>query len=103
MIHERKGSKVRIEIFGPNLPRPESNKAEFHVHAAGCQDGERLARRLDEPRMPLDVQCRLEAEAYIYDFAPDENPDYTLGDWLDEFHFAPCLDDLPERKGKHES
>jgi hypothetical protein len=41
--------------------------------------------------MDLTASSLLEVEAWIYDFAPAETPDYVLGDYLDQFHFAPCV------------
>lgn len=83
----------QVAVVGPNLP--SQAKATFHVHAAGCADLQRgwIARYVDG--FTFHVSCAHDVEAVIYDFAPDETPGYKLGDFLDEFHFAPCLADLP--------
>ena len=80
----------RLVIVGPNLPRKAL--ATFHVHAEGCLDLSRgwLAPYVDD--LPaFEAECLLDVEAFIYDFAPDENEGYELGDYIDEFHFSPCV------------
>jgi hypothetical protein len=89
----------RVTIVGPNLPRPLCDKGTFHVHKAGCADLKRgaLGRAHAGPSAGFDmlVTDRLQVEADVYDFAPAENEDYTVGDYQSDFHFAPCLDELP--------
>jgi hypothetical protein len=85
-----------LTILGPNLPREA--KATFHVHAAGCADMKRgwLGRHTArDGGWNMHARCLVDVEATVYDFAPDENEDYKLGDYLSEFHFAPCVH-LPE-------
>jgi hypothetical protein len=78
-----------LRIVGPNLP--SEAKATFHVHAAGCADLSRgwISRCRDGWEGEYDSLLAVEAETY--DFAPAESEGYTLGDYLDEFHFAPCV------------
>lgn len=86
-----------VEIIGPNLPGKAQEKGQFHVHAHGCRDATRLRRQVGEPSMVIEAECCLDVEAFVYDFAPTESEGYTLGDWLGEFHFAPCCSSLPTR------
>lgn len=84
-----------LTIVGPNLP--QQAKATFHVHAAGCADLKRgWIKRYAIDAWDMDATCLTDVEADVYDFAPDENPDYVLGDYQSEFYFAPCVT-LPER------
>jgi len=97
----------RLTVVGPNLPREA--RATFHVHAEGCDD---LRRGWIRPYAAYagtggegwtaEYDSLLAVEADVYDFAPAENEDYTLGDWQSEFHFAPCVT-LPLEASKPES
>jgi hypothetical protein len=79
-----------LTVVGPNLPRQA--KATFHVHACGCSDLKRgWIKPYAEQAWSHEYDSKLDLEADVYDFAPDENPDYTLGDYQDEFYFAPCV------------
>ena len=79
-----------VVVVGPNLPRQA--KATFHVHAVGCKDLKRgwIAQYTSEA-WTTSIRCHLDLEAEVYDFAPEENEGYELGDYLSEFHFAPCV------------
>jgi len=80
----------RLTIVGPNLPSQAN--ATFHVHAAGCADLKRgWIARYARDAWDMNADYLVDVEADVYDFVPDENPDYTLGDYLDDFHFAPCV------------
>jgi len=85
----------RLTIVGPNLPRQA--KATFHVHAEGCADLQRgwIRQFLQSYAWSAEFSALLEVEADVYDFlqGPNgEDPDYTLGQYLDtEFYFAPCV------------
>jgi hypothetical protein len=84
-----------LVIVGPNLP--QEALATFHVHVEGCRDlkrgwlGDAVRRSHDASIQPIKFESRLQVESFVYDFAPRENEDYILGDWQDEFHFAPCV------------
>lgn len=78
-----------LRVVGPNLP--SQAKATFHVHAAGCADLARGWIATCHDGWTMDATCLLDVEADAYDFAPDETPGYVLGDYQDEFHFAPCV------------
>jgi len=84
----------RLTVVGPNLP--QEAKATFHVHAEGCADLRRgwIARHAGDG-WTAEFSSLLDVEADVYDFAPDEDESYRLGDYLTEFYFAPCVT-LPE-------
>jgi hypothetical protein len=82
-----------VTIVGPNLPAEA--KATFHVHAEGCADLFRGWHRTAQ-KETMQVGTRFDVEAEVYYFAGESHEDYELGDWQSEFHFAPCLDSLPE-------
>lgn len=82
----------KLTIVGPNLP--SEAVATFYVHATGCADLRRGMMRGAE-KFRGTYASRFEVEADVYDFAPAESPDYTLGDYQSEFHFAPCVE-IPE-------
>jgi hypothetical protein len=84
----------RLTLVGPNLPRPLCDRGTFHVHEAGCRDLHRgmlgaCINGVNE--YTANFRSRLEVESFVYDFAPEENEDYTLGDYQYDFHFAPCV------------
>lgn len=80
----------RLTIVGPNLPAQA--KAPFHVHAAGCTDLKRgWIRSYAAEAWDMDASSRYDVEASVYDFAADEDPHYSLGDYQSEFWFAPCV------------
>lgn len=80
-----------LTIVGPNLPR-QAGAATFHVHAVGCADLKRgWIRPHAECGWDMEAERRLDVEAEVYDFMPDEDPDYRLGDYQYDFYFAPCV------------
>lgn len=80
-----------LTIVGPNLPY-EAGPHTFHVHAAGCADLKRgWIRSHAENGWDMRAESRLDVEAEVYDFMPNEDPNYTLGDYLWDFRFAPCV------------
>ncbi len=91
-----------VTILGPNLPREA--KATFEVHAAGC--GHLTPIRASKhvhvrkgwgpcDSWTIEAASRLDVESAVYDWAPEENEDYTLGDYAHEFHFTGCAKSLP--------
>lgn len=89
---------MKVTIQGPNLR--DQTRGEFHVHTADCADnakyGPGMPKGGEAYPMTIDAASRLTVEAFVYDFAPAESPGYTLGDWQDEFYFAPCTAGLPD-------
>lgn len=80
----------RVVVVGPNLP--QQAKATFHVHAEGCADlGRGWIKRYAKGERAYEFGSRHDVESFVYEFAPDENEDYTLGDYQFDFHFAPCV------------
>jgi hypothetical protein len=90
---------MKVTVCGPNLR--DQSKGEFHVHAAGCADLARGARR--EPMYrdgwTLDVASRLAVAAEMYADQIDENegnaPYDAPAGYLADFHFFPCTSALP--------
>jgi len=84
---------MRVTIHGPNLN--DQSKGSFRVHTAACRDN-KWERRVNGSWDPLtfDVASRLDAVEVIYCDVMDER-DQTADDYLHDFHFAPCCDDLP--------
>lgn len=90
-------SSMKVVIIGPNLFKQD--KGQFHVHAAGCGDIARDPKRYGyveaAPHMPCDVATKAAAAEYVYcDIIAERGGDETGLDYLDEFHFAPCVADL---------
>lgn len=83
---------MRVTICGPNLN--DQSKGTFHVHAEGCADLRRNARREPEYRngWSLDAADRVEVCDAVYD--PDDFQ-CESGENLFDFHFFPCCDALP--------
>lgn len=86
----------RLVIVGPNLPTNHPNNrhphATFHVHAEGCADLSRgWLARYARGESAFDFASLLDVESLIYDFAPAESEGYELGDYIDDFYFAPCV------------
>ena len=83
---------VALVICGPGC----RDKANFHVHAAGCVDLARNARRVAEyhpsARMALEASTRVEVCDFVY--APDDF-ECASGENLGDFYFFPCCGELP--------
>jgi hypothetical protein len=76
---------ANLVIVGPNLTRIESpTGATFIVHAAGCADLRRL-RYCDGFNLEADTQIEVCDVTY-----PPEDFECESGQYLGEFHFAPC-------------
>lgn len=77
----------RVTIVGPNLS--DQSKGEFHVHAEGCADLTRSTNlRNEDHSFIMEADSRIQVCDAIYD--PDEF-DCNSGEFVDEFHFAPCV------------
>ena len=89
-MSEMTDETITVRLVGPNLPAQA--KATFHVHVDGCADLTRGGiKRYVAESWTMQAASALDVEAEVYDFAAAENPDYTLGDYQSEFHFAPCV------------
>lgn len=84
----------RVAILGPNLA--DQSKGDFHVHAIGCSDIARvkfLAGFTERHcAMEMDASCLTQIVDAVY---PPEEFDCQPGEFLQDFHFAPCVH-LPE-------
>lgn len=87
---------MRVVICGPNLR--DQSKCSFHVHAEGCADLKRTAKRDPAYEDELlngavyDVQNAVEVVDLVY---PPEDFECESGEYLYDFHFFPCCDNLP--------
>ena len=84
-----------LHVVGPNLQ--DQSQGSFHVHAVGCRDMQRMARRDPEFATELGVypegnefDTLVEVAEYIYDNGI-MGEDETGADYLSDFYFAPCV------------
>jgi hypothetical protein len=86
---------MRVTIVGPNLR--DQSKGTFHVHAEGCADIARNARRdpayADGWTVEVASQDDVVLEVYgpdagDFDFNPDDADDRAF--YRSDFHFLPC-------------
>lgn len=87
---------MKVDIAGPNLPRPLCDKGTLHVHAHGCADLKKSAyARAGEP-WTIDAVSRQEVILDIYSNQIDES-DSTWDDpaYETDVYFAPCCKALP--------
>ena len=87
---------MRVTICGPNLR--DQSKGTFHVHAEGCADLKRHAHREPEYRdgWTINAESREAVADEVYADIIDENPDSTAADYVSDFHFFPCCNDLKD-------
>ena len=86
---------MQVVIIGPNLQ--DQSKGSFHVHAKGCadirRDPKRYGYRLVGPHMRVDAESCADVAEYVYeDMIAESGSDADA--YLDDFHFAPCVDAL---------
>jgi hypothetical protein len=88
---------MKVYVIGPNLR--DQSKGQFHVHAAGCADVKRMARR--EPAYrdelehgPVDLPTMEAVGRHMYDNGIMSEEETGL-DYLSEFHFFPCCETMP--------
>lgn len=86
----------RINILGPNLR--DQSRGQFVVHAAGCRD---IAKVKDLDGGPaegweIDVRDRRDAVEAVYADHMEESPDVPFTSYAADFHFAPCVNLLPD-------
>jgi hypothetical protein len=94
---------MQVTVIGPNLSSADQRKGQFHVHKAGCKDITRSASyRQAAPHMDFDAASVEAVAEFVYEDQLAENA--GTGEWdtadayLGEFHFAPCTNDLKNRK-----
>lgn len=90
---------MKVTIIGPNLS--DQSKGQMHVHAAGCKDIDRDPKHYGyasaAPHMEVEANSVQDVCEFVYADHMDENPDGPYSVWqgyVDEFHFAPCCDEL---------
>ena len=92
---------MQVTICGPNLN--DQSHGSFHVHAAGCADLIRGARREPEYRNGWTVEAETiedVAEAVYSDHMAEHGEDdpYSKPDaYVSDFHFFPCCAGLAQR------
>lgn len=85
-----------VKICGPNLN--DQSKGDFHVHAAGCADLVKHARREPEYQYgwKVDAESRVQvAEEIFCDIMAENEGEWAKPEaYLSDIHFFPCCDDL---------
>lgn len=81
----------RLVVLGPNL---SGAKTTFIVHAEGCADLNRGPHRM-QVNDHFHVEAASQTEVCDITYPPGDF-DCESGDYLFDFHFAPCVK-LPER------
>jgi len=77
-----------VTIIGPNLR--DQSKGQFHVHAAGCGDIRKQANRDPEFRNGWTIEATSLVEI-CDDVYPPDDFECESGQFIGEFHFAPCV------------
>lgn len=84
-----------LHVVGPNLR--DQSKGSFHVHAAGCRDMKRMAKR--DPEFDFELRQHPQGDEFstcvevaesVYDNGIMTD-DETGEDYLHDFYFAPCV------------
>ena len=90
---------MQVTIHGPNLN--DQSKGTFHVHTAECRDNswEVRSNGSDHPST-IDAETVLDVVEFIYCDSIAEHPPSTVEDYVGDFHFAPCLKDLPYERAE---
>lgn len=80
----------KVTVIGPNLR--DQSKGQFIVHAAGCADIARLARREPEVRNAWTISAASleEIAEEVYADIIEETGE-TPAAYLSDFHFCPCI------------
>ena len=82
---------MQVAIAGPNLN--DQSKGTFHVHAAGCADLKRGARREPEYGNAWVIEAASQTEVCdaVY---PADQFECESGEYVYDFNFFPCCDQL---------
>jgi hypothetical protein len=86
---------VKVHVFGPNLSRAGEQLGTFHVHAAECGDCRHYGpgrKYGGERTLTMDVASAEEIVRRIY---PEDEFEGSTDSFLGDFHFAPCVKELP--------
>lgn len=83
---------MRVTICGPNLR--DQSQGDFHVHAAGCADLVKHAKREPEYRhgWTTEADTLREIVEEVYSDMIDEDDEYSTWDMYEsDLHFFPCV------------
>jgi hypothetical protein len=80
-----------LYVVGPNLR--DQSKGSFHVHAEGCRDMQRMAKRDQEFQVELDNGAvEFDSLTGVVDYCyPPGDFECESGEYMSDFHFAPCV------------
>lgn len=83
---------MRVTICGPNLR--DQSKGQFHVHAAGCADLVKHAKREPEYDNGWTVEADTQRDVVfeVYADQMDENPVAPYEAFASDLYFFPCVD-----------
>jgi hypothetical protein len=89
---------VKVAVFGPNLR--DQSKGQFHVHAAGCADIAKTAKRDaaygEDYAWYMDIACKDDAVHEAYSDMIDSNDCNPIEDYRSDFYFFPCCGNLSQ-------
>lgn len=86
---------MRVTIIGPNLR--DQSKGQLHVHAEGCADIRRMARREPEYQHGWTIEAKAQRDVVEATYDPGDfewDPKEDYGMYRSEFHFFPCCSSL---------
>jgi hypothetical protein len=93
---------MKLKIHGPNLH--DQTKGTFHVHTAGCRDNKwEVTANGSEHPMAIDADTIEDVVEYIYSDHIAEGSMKLDASAIADFHFAPCVKDLPRRGDEPEA
>ena len=99
---------MKLTIHGPNLN--DQSNGSFHVHTSRCRDNKReVANNGSEQPTTHDFDTVEDVVDYIYppeQFERDPSDPQDVAQYTADFHFAPCVKNLPHREvetSKHPS
>ena len=93
---------MKLKIHGPNLN--DQTKGTFHVHTAGCRDNKwEVTANGSEHPMAIDADTIEDVVEYIYSDHIAEGSMKLDASAIADFHFAPCVKDLPRRGDEPEA
>jgi hypothetical protein len=85
---------MKLIVHGPNLHN--QTQGTFHVHAAPCRDNAKEVRENGSvDPIVLDASSVIDVVDAIYPADQFEDRDAHIDAYIADFHFAPCVKDLP--------
>jgi hypothetical protein len=94
---ETKPATVPVTIIGPNLR--DQSKGSFHVHASGCADIAKTARRdpaYADASWTIEASTRDDVVLEVYSDMIEDNDRDPIEDYRDDLYFFPCCTQLPQ-------